>query len=193
MLFLIAMNKKKLGNILFWVFLVLLIIPQSRKTIQIGLNKGLGIFSPSQINEKDQVIINDFNWKLIDENGATVNLEALKGKVIIMNFWATWCPPCIAEMPDLQELFNTFDTEKEISFLFVTSDPFTKTKAFKEKEGFTFPVFRPLETYPRELEHTTIPQTFVIDKSGKIVVDKNGVANWSSEKTIQLINDLLSK
>lgn len=186
-------QKPKVSNIIFIVVLALVVIPQTRKPIQVFLNKGLALFSPSVIDTEDRVQLTNYNWDLMDENNSQLNLNAFKGKVVVINFWATWCPPCIAEMDSLEELYQMFSENPEVEFLFVTSDPLEKIKTFKEKENYTFPVYRQITKEPEAFNVSSIPRTFILDKEGTIVVDKTGASNWSSEKVMKLIEDLSEK
>lgn len=185
-------QKPKASNILFIIALALLIIPQTRKPIQVFLNKGLALFSPSIIDKEDSTKLINYNWSLLDENNINFNLSEAKGKVIVINFWATWCPPCIAEMESLQKLYNTFSSNQEVAFLFVTTDSLEKIKAFKEKENYTFPVYRQISKAPNAFNVSSIPRTFIIDKEGDILVDKTGASNWGSDKIVKLIESLLN-
>lgn len=186
-------KKPKLSNILFFVFLALLLIPQTRKPIQVFLSKGLALFSPSVVDKEDRVKLDTYDWNLVDESNAQFNFNTTRGKVVVINFWATWCPPCIAEMDSLEELYNTFSDNPEVEFLFVTSDPLEKIKAFKKKDQYTMPVYRPVSAVPEALNVSSIPRTFILDKEGTIVVDKTGVSNWSSEKVLKLIESLVNQ
>ena len=183
-------HKPKLSNIIFVVVLALLLIPQARQPIQIFLNKGLALFSPSVIDKEDRVKLTNFNWNLIDENNAQFNLDQTKGKIVVINFWATWCPPCIAEMESLEELYKTYSGNHEVVFLFVTNDPFVKTNSFKSKKHYTFPVYRQISKEPDIFNVSSIPRTFILDKEGNIVVDKTGASNWNSKSIQSLINSL---
>jgi len=92
------LSKSKRNNIFFLVVIALLIIPQTRKPIQVVLHKGLALFGPSIESERNRKLITYQDWQLEDIGGNTINFKDLKGKVVFLNFWATWCPPCIAEM-----------------------------------------------------------------------------------------------
>lgn len=170
--------KSKITNIIFFLVIVLLIIPQTRKPIQVLLHKAVALVNPvSSIDENERIKIDDFDWKLRNENDTTVNLKQFQGKVILINFWATWCPPCIAEMPSLQKLYDKYGNK--IEFLFVTNDPLDeKVISFKTKKEYTFPVFQGISNPKGELITSSIPRTLLIDKNGKIVIDKSGAVNW---------------
>ncbi|WP_055445349.1 TlpA family protein disulfide reductase [Lacinutrix himadriensis] len=183
------MNTSKLKNILFFVIIALLIIPQTRKPIQVMLHKGLALFSPSVKTEADSKVINYASWQLLDIEGNTVDFKDFKGKVVLINFWATWCPPCIAEMPSLQKLQS--DYKDKVVFLFVSNEKKEKIDAFLSKNKYLFNVFTPLEN-PSEFEVSSIPRTLLINKEGKIIIDKEGAANWNSKTVRETIDSLLS-
>ncbi len=181
-------NKSKRNNVILLIVLTILIIPQTRKPIQVFIQKGLALISPSVIHENKQSSITSYNWKLKDKNGSSFNFEASKGKVILVNFWATWCPPCIAEMPSLQKLYN--DYHNKIEFIFISDESFNTIYSFLEKNNFNFKVYKEVSA-SNFFNVKSIPRTFLIDKQGKIVIDKTGAANWNSESVRHTIDDLL--
>lgn len=182
-------SKSKRSNIIFLVVILLLLIPQTRKPIQVFLQKGLAMFSPSVIDEDKRVVLTDYDWQLVDENGRSYNFNDAKGKVVFINFWATWCPPCIAEMPSMEKLYR--DYKNEVVFLFVSNENQEVISKFKEKHDYEFIVHGALTANPVQLETTSIPRTFVLDKQGHIVIDKGGAADWNSNSVRKLLDDLL--
>lgn len=181
-------TKLSLSNILFGVFIVLMIIPQSRQFIQIQLQKGMSLFSPTIKDEEEQNQLQTYQWKLHDINGDIYDFSSAKNKVVFINFWATWCPPCIAEMSDLDKLYKVYNDKVE--FLFVTNDNNKKVKAFIIKNGYALSVYYPVSNHP-DFEISSIPRTFLIDKNGNIVIDKTGVANWNGDKVRATLDRLL--
>jgi thiol-disulfide isomerase/thioredoxin len=173
------------------VVIALLIIPQTRKPIQVFLNKGLTLFSPSIIDTEDRKVLDNYNWQLEDLEGNTFNYATTQNKVVLINFWATWCPPCIAEMPSLEKLHN--DYKDKIIFLFVSNEDSKKVSKFITKNDYTFNVYKPLTQYPKVFNVSSIPRTFLIDKKGKIVIDKTGASNWNSSKVRAVIDQLLTE
>ncbi|NRA93192.1 MAG: TlpA family protein disulfide reductase [Psychroserpens sp.] len=174
------MRNIKKSNIVLLIIITVLIIPQTRKSIQVFLHKGIGLLSSVKViaeNERQELIT--YNWLLRNENGVEVNFNNYRNKVVLVNFWATWCPPCIAEMPSFQKLYE--HNNKNIEFLFVTTDAVEKIKKFKLENGYTFPVYQIISDPIDQFETTSIPRTVVIDKSGKIIIDKGGVADWFSD------------
>src|SRR5690554_6776339 len=98
--------KKNWSNVLFGVLVVLLIIPQTRMPIQVFVQR-LIAFSPSEVAVEKRVVLEDYNWDLRKLDGGAANMRESNGKVAIINLWATWCPPYVAEMPSFQKLYNS--------------------------------------------------------------------------------------
>lgn len=184
-------SKSKRNNLIFLLVVALLIIPQTRLPIQVLLNKGLALFSPSVISSEDRKTLDNYNWQLEDSEGNTFDYTSTKGKVVLINFWATWCPPCIAEMPGLEKLYN--DYKDKVIFIFVSNEDNEKISRFIEKNNYSFKVYRAKSQYPENFNVSSIPRTFLIDKKGIIVIDKTGASNWNSEKVRRIIDELLSE
>ena len=184
-------SKKQWSNIFFVALIALLIVPQTRKPIQVFLNKGIAFFGPSIVKENNRERLEDYNWELKEINTLdTINFKGEKGKVVIINFWATWCPPCIAEMPSLHNLYA--DYKGKVSFYFVSNETSEIINSFLEKHNYSFEVHNPISQYPKYFDISSIPRTFLIDKQGNIVIDKTGAANWNSDKVRATIDKLLN-
>ncbi len=147
--------------------------------------------SAAVLKSELQMPIKNYDWELVDAKGNEINFENVKGKVVLVNFWATWCPPCVAEMPSLQSLYN--DYNKEVVFMFVAQDKVEKVSAFIAKKGYTLPVYYSKTEAPSVLTSKTIPTTYVINKEGKIIIAETGIADWNSDKTRKMLNKLLAE
>src|SRR5690606_29413117 len=109
----------------------------------------------------------DYEVTFMDEDGKKVSLESLKGKVVFINFWATWCPPCIHEMPSINKLKQSFDADDEIIFLMVDVDgKLDKSTAFMEKNEYDLTVYAPESQIPSDFLGRAIPTTVILDKTG---------------------------
>ena len=183
-------KKSTIQNIVFIVLIALLLFSPLGTFVKVHLNRLISL-SPKTIAVTDQKMLSTYQWKLKDATGKSVSLEAYKGKIIFINFWATWCPPCIAEMPSIQKLY--VDYQDKMVFLFVTTDSFEKANAFMIKENLTLPVYQSLSNPPLELESSTIPATYLIDPSGNVIVAKIGTADWNSDSFREKIDELLKK
>jgi peroxiredoxin len=126
------------------------------------------IAAMKRLEEEDQAR-NSVNFTLTDLNGKSWTLKDLKGKIVMLNFWATWCPPCRKEMPDLESLYKQFEPEGFI-ILGVSDDEPDKIREFVQKQGTTYPVLLdPGSKVNHRLHIEGIPKTFVYDREGKIV------------------------
>ncbi len=178
-------TKKHITNIAFVVLIGLMIYPPT-KVYFIRLIS----FSPSEIKTENQQQIKNTNWQLKGLNIENVNLEELENKVVFVNFWATWCAPCIAEMPSMQNLYD--DYKDDVTFLFVTNEDWQTVSKFYTKKNFDFPTYNQITLSPSELESSSIPTTFILDKNKKIIVEKRGAADWNSTSTRKILDDLLN-
>jgi thiol-disulfide isomerase/thioredoxin len=127
-------------------------------------------------------------------NGKTVAFESLKGKVVFMNIWATWCPPCIAEMPNIQSLYEKVGSDK-IAFVMLSVDEagMEKVKKFIDKKGYTFPVYMPASQFPQEFYSNAIPTTFIISPEGKIVAKQEGMAEYDTQEVREFLQSMVKK
>ncbi|HLT33513.1 MAG TPA: TlpA disulfide reductase family protein [Aquaticitalea sp.] len=182
-------TKSQRNNTILLVIILVMIVPQTRQPLQILLHKGLALFSPSIVEKDKQIKLTDYNWRLMDENGTPFDFNDAKGKVVIVNFWATWCPPCIAEMPSLEKLYH--DYKKEVVFLLVSNESPEVISSFKEKNTYDILVYSSLNSSPKFFDMSSIPRTYVIDRFGNIVIDKSGAADWNSRKVRDLLTSLL--
>jgi len=188
-------NKSMLGNILFFGFILFLFTPyglstRSKLTQGVTYIKTL-VMPPKAETVNDRVTFNtDFSLKGIT-NATDVNLSELKGEVVFINYWATWCPPCRAEMPSLQSLYN--DYKGKVAFVFITSDAKDKVDSFYNKYNYELPTYNILSNPPKEIDTETLPATFVIDKNGKIALSEFGPANWNSNTVRELLDNLISE
>jgi thiol-disulfide isomerase/thioredoxin len=183
-------KKSTLQNIAFILFIALLLFSPLGTFVKIQVNR-LIAFSPKTIAVTDQKMISTYQWQLVDASGKSVTLEEYKGKIIFINFWATWCPPCIAEMPSMQKLYA--DYQDKIVFLFVTTDSFERANTFLVKENLTLPVYQSITNPPLEMESSTIPATYLIDKQGNVIVAKIGTANWNSDSFREKLDHYITK
>lgn len=126
------------------------------------------------------------------------NLEGLddhSGKVIIVNFWATWCVPCVKEMPSFENLYRRYRSQG-LTLLAVSldkGDP-TKVQEFADKHKLSFPILLDTEGIAEKLYPSfSIPFTYVIDKQGRVVARVDGAKNWESSETFEAVEHLLKQ
>ncbi|MBJ6368897.1 TlpA family protein disulfide reductase [Snuella sedimenti] len=182
-------GQLKVSNVIFFIVIALLVIPVTRQPIQVFINKGLALFSPSTIKKEKRRQLKNYDWQLRDTNGRMYDFESAKGRVVFVNFWATWCPPCIAEMPSVQALYK--DYKDRVSFVLVSNEAVGDIVPFLDKYNYDFIVYNPITDFPELFDVTSIPRTFLIDKGGNVVMDKAGAANWNSDNVREVIEKLL--
>ena len=184
--------RKNLSNILFVLFALVLFTPYGLPVSAL-LIKGLSVVTTRvfnmEVDEDEREKLDDFNWNLGSMSGEKLNFESLKGKVILVNFWATWCPPCVAEMPSMQELYE--DYGDRVAFVFIARDDHERVVKFLEKKNLSLPVYYERTAPPKVMTTSSLPTTYVIDSQGMIRVDKVGAADWNSKKVRSLLDEMI--
>jgi peroxiredoxin len=135
------------------------------------------------------------NFYLDGLEGKRLELRNFKGKIIFLNFWATWCGPCKEEMPSIERLYQTFK-DKDFIFMTISVDYEEKkvVKKFIEKNHYTLLVLLDPKCEILDLyKATRIPTTFIIDKNLKILGKATGPRDWKSAEAISLLNLLLER
>ena len=181
--------KKTLSpsNIIFIIVVALLLYPPSREWFMRKV-----AFSPSVNNVEESEKLASYNWDLKGINTEDVKLNDLNDKIIFVNFWATWCPPCRAEMPMIQKLYD--DYKNDVAFLFVTNENWDVVKKYFDEKKYDLPVYNSINSPPSKLTETnSIPASYLIDKEGNILISKVGAANWDSDKVRNLLDELIKK
>jgi len=133
----------------------------------------------------------DYQGAFLDLKGNRVMLEEYRGKTVFINLWATWCPPCRAEMPHIESLYKKVNEQENLEFLMIALDKeFEKSKDFIDKKGFTFPVVHASYGLNNALQSQSIPTTLVVDPNGEIVFYQEGMSNFDTE---EFMNFLISQ
>ena len=161
----------------------------------LGVGAGVDPFSKVDIKPiKDKNIVPNISLESL--KGGKVELkDVIKGKVVFLNFWATWCGPCKEEMPSMEALYKQFK-DKNFVFLTISVDyeGLTPVKAFIERTQYTFPVLLDPKNDTLDLFAVTrIPTTFIIDKEGRMIGRAIGPRNWKSPEFESILNQLTGK
>jgi thiol-disulfide isomerase/thioredoxin len=114
--------------------------------------------------------------------------------VIFLNIWATWCPPCIAEMPNIQRLYEKVGSD-DIAFVMLSVDEggMDKVQKFIQKKGFTFPVYLPDGPLPRAFQSPAIPTTFILSPEGRIVARQEGMAEYDTQEVREFLQSMVKR
>ncbi|WP_437362700.1 TlpA family protein disulfide reductase [Olivibacter jilunii] len=159
--------KKNGFTIVMVIFVGVIFVSPDAKSFVLRQLMATGLFNAS-IDKKsaDTAVANDFDFA--DEMGNIQNTSSLRGKVVFINFWASWCPPCRAEFPSIETLYAKFKDNPNIFFLTINedSDPATG-KAYLEKEKFSIPMYQSNGNVPAEVYSGKLPTTVVLDKTEK--------------------------
>jgi len=132
-------------------------------------------------------------FRLKDLSGGDVDLGAYRGKVVVLNFWATWCPPCVEEMPSLERLHRTLGPEGLAVVAVSTDEDEAELRRFVSSHGLTVPVLRdPGGRIASGGYRTTgYPETFVLDRSGVVLEHVVGPTEWDAPQALSHFRSLL--
>jgi peroxiredoxin len=159
---LIMKSVKKISLIIAFIFLT-----------------AMGAYSPADSDKSPPAIEKAADFSLKDPRGAVVSLSSMRGKVVLLNFWATWCPPCISEMPSLNKLYQEL-RPRGFEVVAVSLDKSAENvREFISKKGFKFLVLiDESNTVSKRYKVFSTPTTFLIDRKGNIVERFYGEYDW---------------
>ncbi|MDR0562630.1 MAG: TlpA family protein disulfide reductase [Spirochaetaceae bacterium] len=136
--------------------------------------------------------IRDFSLKTLD--GSSITLSRLKGKVVFLNFWATWCPPCRAEMPSMEILYQRYkDSGVELIAVDIMEKP-QDVRNFLKNNPYTFPIAMDADgAVSGQYGIQAVPTTFIIDRDNTIIFAGAGSRNWNTPAVFIAFERLLSR
>ena len=156
----------------------------------------LGTLARVNAQEKETLVkvgddVPEFVVEMFD--GQKINIKDLKGKIVLINFWATWCPPCQEELKRVQkEIIDRFKGKDFVFLAISREESKEQVKKFRERNGYTFPmVLDPERKIYSKFATATIPRNFIIDKKGKIVEIEVGYTKEAFAKMIEKLERLL--
>ncbi len=138
--------------------------------------------NPPVINSTKTTGLDDIS--LFTMNNDPIDLQQYKGKTVFINFWATWCKPCIKEMPSIQKAQGILKDE-EIIFLFATNDDVELVKSFKEENPFDFNYVQVKNL--EDLNVQALPTTFIFAPDGSLQFSEAGFRKWDDKESLDLI------
>lgn len=158
----------------FLAVLILGLFLVSCKNEEKETSEDLSVETESSADLPSFVMVNAANEK--------VNLHDYKGKKLFVNLWATWCPPCRAELPSIQKLYNHTDRDQSEFIMLSLDESFQSALFYFSQEKFSFPAFHPAQNLPELFNVRGIPVTFIFDENGKLIHRKDGSDNYDTEK-----------
>ncbi len=134
------------------------------------------------------------DFTLVDRQGKTWTLSELKGQVVFVNFWATWCAPCREEMPSMQELHEKLPKDKFKMLAILNNDDPVLADSFAAKLGLTIPILDDqANTVGAKYGLTGVPETFIINKKGMVVRKYLGPAQWTATRYIEMLKQFIDQ
>ncbi len=185
--------KKNWINILLGGLLVILLFSASAKSWLLHQMLSVGLFKV-EINKEpaNRSFGEDAVFSYTDSVGLTASTAALKGKVVFINFWASWCPPCRAEMSSLNNLYNEFKNDNRFVFLFINEDENRANAVnYIHKNDFSIPLYNRTGDISPVIFSGTLPTTVVLNKDGKIILKHEGMGKYDTEEFIRGLKALL--
>lgn len=142
-----------------------------------------GLFTPgTELIDKEVAEDFDYSQKIKTLDGEIVSMEEFKGKLIFLNLWASWCGPCRAEMPGIEELVSELKDSEDIVFVMLSIDQKEAAALkFMKRMKFDFPTYTMGGPLTNQLRVPSIPTTFVVSPSGKIIRKKIGMAKYNTK------------
>jgi thiol-disulfide isomerase/thioredoxin len=190
---LILFIKQKWLSLLFGILLLGFLFSPSAKAWLMERLVTTGLFN-AKIDKAGNYkgLPPNLSFKFINSKGDTSALNALKGKVVLINFWASWCPPCRAEMPSLNELYKKLKGNGRIVFLFINEDDSMRNGLdFISANQLEIPFYTATGDIPVEFFSGSLPTTVVINKDGEIISKHEGMADYDTDEFIQGLKNLL--
>lgn len=147
-------------------------------TMMMGCSKGKN----DHANNSDQIGLEEIKLEALD--GKTIDIKSLEGKTVFINFWATWCKPCLREMPSIEKVKQEL-TDPNIVFLFASNEEPEQIMSFKERRKFDFDYVR--VTNFESLNIQALPTTFIFDPKGQLIFSETGYRDWSTPENKNII------
>ncbi|MGY8915802.1 MAG: TlpA family protein disulfide reductase [Flavobacteriales bacterium] len=183
-------TKKTFFNILLIAFIVSFFVTPVGYYGKVLLNK-IFSFSPNVTEESDRERITDYDWRLKDAQWNFFNFKKSKGNVVLINLWASWKLPCVAELASIQDLYDKY--KDKMDFYIITNEEREPVEAFMEEHGFTFPVTYLIIGEKMPISDEVVPSSYLLDKSGNIVIHKEGIADWDNSKVRDILDELIKE
>ena len=134
------------------------------------------------------------DFDTVDLEGKVWSLSKLKGKVVFVNFWATWCAPCREEMPSMQRLYEKMPKDKFEMLALFNNDKKAVAENFVAKLGLTMPILSDEHNFAGpKYGLTGLPETFIVDKKGVIREKFIGPAQWDSPENIEMLTKYINE
>ncbi len=132
------------------------------------------------------------NWKIRTLEGKEILFSDCKGKVVFLNFWATWCVPCVNEMPGIAKLYDSVNKD-DVVFLLVSNENGDTVRRFLDKHRLPLPVYLGGDNAPALFKTRKLPVTYIIDREGGVSFRCTGSATWDDPAYADLLRNLVKR
>lgn len=175
------------------LFLAFLRFTDQGTVVQGWMQQGIlatGLFQADTVWAEEEAEPASYDLALMSLDGEPAHMESFRGRTIFLNLWATWCAPCLAEMPYIQKLYEDV-ADEGIEFIAITTDDDPDVaRRFIDEKGYTFPVYRVSGPMPELYRSPTLPTTWVISPEGKLATVHAGMANYNTRGFKRFIRSL---
>lgn len=187
-----GIRKNWVTTVLF-AFLIIMILSPSAKSWLLQQFISTGLFNAKIKTEKPEATpASNFTYQ--NMNGIVSSTASLRGKVVFINFWATWCPPCRAEMPSMYQLYTKLRNDSNIVFIFINEDDNpAKVNSYLQENNMSLPVYTADDDATGNIFGGTLPTTVVMDTMGKIVLKHEGMAQYNTDSFVAQLKALTSR
>ena len=207
------MDSKKLYSVIVILIIILSFLSYKYNDVNKDLNKykerykDLSIMYLNEVIEAPKleaptaqdmkVTTIDFESNMLqfsDLENNIFTIQNFKGKNLFINYWATWCNPCLAEMPYMAELYEKYKDEEDIIFLYLSREKLETIKNYipKDESLQQLPIYK-IITDDEFFATSGIPTTFIVNSDGEVIVKDLGSAFWNDESVFKFIDNLIGK
>jgi len=191
-------SRKNGSTVVLTLLFIIILVNKDAKAWLMRQVASTGILNSSISESKEtqnvSAKVSYAGFMLKNEEGKIIDTPALQNKVVFINFWASWCPPCRAEFPSVQKLYDQYKNNPDMVFLTVNlDDNVSLGKSYLKEKGFTVPFLRPAGNIPDVLYSGSLPTTVVLDRKGEIRLHHKGLADYSKDSFYKQIDELLNQ
>lgn len=179
--------KQYLSNLGLAIVILILLVPAWRIQFQGFFQRLFLTDNTIVLQAPKQVSFQTNEWLIFDQNRDTISFHTLADKPIVLNFWATWCPPCRAELPGLYEFYEHIKDEAYV--IAVTNENWTKLEQSGLMNDYGA-IFYKTNHWPRQFQFSAYPTTFILAPNFKIVSKIEGAQGFNTTENINLIKRL---
>lgn len=133
----------------------------------------------------------DYDWAVQTLDGEQIEVEDFRRRPIFLNFWATWCPPCVAEMPSIESLYRRMG-DAGVAFVLVSNERPQAVRDFAGRHDLTVPLYT-AQDIPPALAPRAIPTTYLVSPRGEVVFEQTGSAGWDDESVVEFLTALAAQ